>query len=57
MQASSLKYEVFHKALEAGTAKINEYYEKTADSDAYTFAMHTFFIPAYPTLKLTYFSP
>jgi len=57
MQASSLKYEIFHKALEAGTAKINKYYEKMADSDAYTFAMDLFFISAYPTLKLTYFSP
>jgi len=48
-----LKYEPFHEALETGTAKIDEYYQKTADSDAYTFAMRMFFISVYPTLKLT----
>ena len=32
----------FWDALEAGAAKINEYYEKTAESDAYTFSMCTF---------------
>ena len=33
-----------------GTAKINGYYQKTADSDAYTFAMRMF-ISVNPTFK------
>ena len=43
-RASNLKYEPFYEALEAGTEKINVYYQKTADSDAYIFAMRMFFI-------------
>jgi hypothetical protein len=54
-QASHVR--LIEQVLEAGTAKINNYYQKTADSDAYTFAMHMFFISVYPTLKLTYASP
>lgn len=52
-RASGLKYEPFHEALKVGTEKINEYYQKTADSDAYTFAMHTFFIFVCSTRRLT----
>lgn len=33
------KYSDFREGLEAGAAKINDYYEKTAESDAYTFSM------------------
>jgi hypothetical protein len=33
------KYQDFVPALEAGLEKITEYYERTADSDAYTFVM------------------
>ena len=38
-RASNVKYEPFWDALDAGTSKITDYYQKTADSDAYTFAM------------------
>ena len=48
-RASSPKYDPFHEALEAGTAKIDKYYQKTADLDAYTFAMCMFFLAMYPT--------
>lgn len=33
------KYAPFHPALEAASEKLNDYYEKTADSDAHVFAM------------------
>jgi hypothetical protein len=38
-RAARSKYCDFVPALEAGLAKIEEYYDRTADSDAYTFAM------------------
>ncbi|KAF8220030.1 hypothetical protein L208DRAFT_1336177, partial [Tricholoma matsutake] len=38
-QAECIKYFDFVPALNAGLAKIAEYYDCTADSDAYTFAM------------------
>jgi hypothetical protein len=34
------KYLGFINALDAGMAKIAEYYDRTTESDAYTFAMH-----------------
>lgn len=34
------KYSKFIPALEAGLSKIGEYYDRTSDSDVYTFAMH-----------------
>ena len=34
-----VKYLGFIAALDAGLAKITQYYDRTADSDAYTFAM------------------
>jgi hypothetical protein len=34
-----VKYLAFAAALDAGLAKIAEYYDRTAESDAYTFAM------------------
>ncbi|KAF8231446.1 hypothetical protein L208DRAFT_1277338, partial [Tricholoma matsutake] len=37
--AAHSKYCDFVPALEAGLAKIKEYYDRTADSDVYTFAM------------------
>jgi hypothetical protein len=40
------KYEDFWNALDAATAKISEYYEKTADSDAFIFAMGKVFLSA-----------
>ena len=40
-RASREKYFDFAEALEAGIAKTNEYYEKTASSSVYTFAMCT----------------
>jgi len=39
--AACIKYEDFVPALNTGLAKIKEYYDRTAQSDAYTFAMHT----------------
>ena len=40
-----MKYVDFWDALDAGSAKINQYYKKTAESDAYTFSMcRLFFI-------------
>jgi hypothetical protein len=33
--ANKLKYSLFKSALDATTMKLNEYYQKTADSDAY----------------------
>lgn len=33
------KYEAFHEALEAATVKVDEYYTKTAASDAHIIAM------------------
>lgn len=36
------KYDVFHEALDTGLAKLEEYYEKTAESDAHIIAMCTF---------------
>jgi len=33
------KYQAFAPALSAGLAKIEEYYNQTADLDAYTFTM------------------
>ncbi|KAH7902996.1 hypothetical protein BJ138DRAFT_1021272 [Hygrophoropsis aurantiaca] len=38
-RSEKVKYIDFTDALSAGVEKINEYYEKTADSDAYIFAM------------------
>ncbi|KAF8233426.1 hypothetical protein L208DRAFT_1266782, partial [Tricholoma matsutake] len=38
-QADRSKYRDFVPALKAGLDKIEEYYDRTADSDAYTFAM------------------
>jgi hypothetical protein len=38
-RAEKLKYFPFKDALNAATAKLNEYYEKTADSDAHILAM------------------
>jgi hypothetical protein len=38
-RAERIKYFDFVPALNAGLAKIVEYYDRTADSDAYTFAM------------------
>lgn len=40
-RAAHPSFERYAEALEAGAAKINEYYEKTATSHAYTFAMRT----------------
>jgi hypothetical protein len=34
-----MKYLGFIAALDAGLAKISQYYDRTAESDAYTFAM------------------
>ncbi len=36
------KYCEFWNALEEAAKKVSEYYDKTADTDAYTFAMRTF---------------
>jgi len=33
------KYEAFHEALDAATTKLDEYYTKTAASDAHIIAM------------------
>ena len=35
-----VKYQAFVDALDAGLAKVAEYYDRTADSNAYNFAMH-----------------
>jgi hypothetical protein len=40
-RAARIKYGDFVPALNAGLAKIEEYYDRTAQSDAYTFAMRT----------------
>lgn len=34
-----MKYLAFGAALKAGLAKLEEYYDRTAESEAYTFAM------------------
>jgi hypothetical protein len=44
-RAARSKYRDFVPALKAGLAKIEEYYDRTADSDAYMFAMRQ--IPFY----------
>jgi hypothetical protein len=36
------KYEAFHEALDAATTKLDEYYTKTAASDAHIIAMGTY---------------
>jgi hypothetical protein len=38
-RAEKNKYRSFKDALNAATAKLNSYYEKTADSDAHILAM------------------
>lgn len=38
------KYSSYHEVLKAGVAKIEEYYDKTAFSHAYTMAMSKLFI-------------
>ncbi|KAI0282706.1 hypothetical protein BC826DRAFT_1110620 [Russula brevipes] len=48
--ANKLKYNSFKDALCATTAKLNEYYEKTADSDARILVMLL-----HPEYKMTYF--
>jgi hypothetical protein len=40
-KAEKFKYRSFKDALNAAMAKLNEYYEKTADSDAHILAMCT----------------
>jgi hypothetical protein len=40
-RAKNLKYSCFWGALEEAVAKVDEYYQKTSTSDAYTFAMGT----------------
>lgn len=40
-RASRSKYQEFTPALEAGCEKVKEYFEKTADSEVYTFALCT----------------
>lgn len=39
------KYAEFRTAIQAGLNKVEEYYQKTADSDVYTFAMCTSRMP------------
>jgi hypothetical protein len=41
-RAEKPKYWSFQDALNAATAKLNKYYEKTADSDAHILAMCTY---------------
>lgn len=55
-RASTDKYSDFQDALNAGAAKINDYYTKTAESDAYTFAMcaYEFFFPKEQWLEYFY---
>jgi hypothetical protein len=38
-----MRYHVFKPALEAAMAKLNKYYERTADLDAHIIAMGTYF--------------
>ena len=42
-QYKELTSEPFQEAISAGMEKINEYYEKTAESDAHIMAMREFF--------------
>lgn len=44
-RATSEKYSFFHLALEAAAEKVNEYYEKTNNTDAYVVAMRTSYLP------------
>jgi hypothetical protein len=44
-QVKRAKYSDFQDVLNAGTAKINEHYQRTAESDAYTFAMCKYYHP------------
>lgn len=41
-KAAAPKYSPFAEALEAALAKVEEYYNKTSTSHAYTFVMHNF---------------
>ncbi|KIL54872.1 hypothetical protein M378DRAFT_91765 [Amanita muscaria Koide BX008] len=49
-RADKIKYSSFHGALHAATAKLNEYYEKTADSNA-----HILVMLLHPERKMAYF--
>ncbi|KAF8957687.1 hypothetical protein BDZ97DRAFT_85576 [Flammula alnicola] len=42
-RSKNAKFNMFSDALEAGMKKIEEYYEKTATTHAYTFVMHESF--------------
>ncbi|KAG6887391.1 hypothetical protein C0995_015667 [Termitomyces sp. Mi166 len=48
--ATKKKYELFVPPLNAATQKVNEYYKKTADSNAHIIA-----IVLHPTCKITHF--
>ena len=43
-------YSVFKPALEAAMAKLDEYYQRTAESDAHIIAMGMFFFELWLTL-------
>ncbi|KIK77155.1 hypothetical protein PAXRUDRAFT_167671, partial [Paxillus rubicundulus Ve08.2h10] len=49
------KYSVFSTGLNKGVEKISEYYEQTADSDAYTMVMHNFISVLDPSSKDRHF--
>ncbi|KAG6882036.1 hypothetical protein C0992_012912, partial [Termitomyces sp. T32_za158] len=46
-RATKKKYELFTPALNAATRKLNEYYEKTADSNAHIIAMGNVLSPIF----------
>lgn len=49
-----MQYLDFHTGLNAGIDKIIDYYERSADSDAYIMAMRTILINMLPDLELTF---
>ena len=46
-----MKYEAFSHDLEMAMEKVEEYYNKTATSDAYTFVMGEFFSPSFFVMR------
>jgi len=49
-----MQYLDFHARLNTGIDKIIDYYERSADSDAYIMAMHMILINMLPDLELTF---
>ena len=52
--STNVKYELFSHGLDKAIEKVEEYYEKTGTSDAYTFVMGESFLPSFFVMPVLY---